>query len=72
MNKNLTILTPIFSDNQEWQGNTSFIREWNSMEPKNKGRKIFPSLVNKEPIPEVSFKTHSERNKYNMSSCSFF
>ena len=29
-----------------------------------KGKRIFPSLVNREPLPTISFKTTEERNRY--------
>jgi hypothetical protein len=34
------------------------------MEAKKPGKRIFPSLVNKQPLPPVSFETVEERNRY--------
>ena len=34
------------------------------MTPIRKGRRIFPSLVNREPLPTITFKTTDERNRY--------
>ena len=34
------------------------------MEAKKPGKKIFPSLVNQEPLPKVAFETVDERNRY--------
>lgn len=34
------------------------------MTPIHKGRRIFPSLVNREPLPTITFKTTDERNRY--------
>jgi transcriptional regulator with XRE-family HTH domain len=31
---------------------------------KKKGKKIFPSLVNKDPLPPITFETLQERNRY--------
>ncbi|CAN2187392.1 hypothetical protein MCEMRE196_00475 [Candidatus Nanopelagicaceae bacterium] len=64
MNKNLTVLNPYFSDISTGQGDTSFTREWKPMKEKKKGKRIFASLVNKEPLPAVTFETMQERNQY--------
>ena len=34
------------------------------MSDPTKGKRIFPSLVNREPLPTISFKTTEERNRY--------
>lgn len=36
----------------------------NGAQVKKKGKKVFPSLVNKEPLPRASFETLDERNRY--------
>lgn len=64
MTTNLTVLAPFFSDKEEVAGNTSFTREWTPMEPKKKGKRIFPSIMNKQPLPAISFETTQERNRY--------
>lgn len=34
------------------------------MATKKEGKRIFPSLLNKDPLPRISFETASERNRY--------
>ena len=64
MYKNLTILTPGFTDLSEGQGNNCLTIDWKPMAEKRKGRRTFASLVNKEPLPVVTFDTKQERNLY--------
>lgn len=64
MTTNLSVLAPLFSDKQAVASNTSFTREWTPMEPKKKGKRIFPSIMNKQPLPVISFENTHERNRY--------
>lgn len=64
MSKNLNIFTPGFTDLEENSGHTYYSSEWKPMKEKKKSRRIFASLVNKEPLTGVVFETKQERNQY--------
>ena len=44
--------------------NPTHLPNENGAPMKKSGRKIFPSLVNREPLPSVAFETVEERNRY--------
>ena len=64
MYKNLKIFTPGFTDLEANLGHTYYSSGWKPMKEKKKSRRIFASLVNKEPLTGVVFETKQERNQY--------
>ena len=64
MSKNLNIFTPGFTDLEANLGHTYHSSGWKPMKEKKKSRRIFASLVNKEPLTGVDFETKQERNQY--------